>query len=129
MFFNLDFLSDGEFLYSIFECIENDVYLHELNVFKEVEKINRHNNKDTINDLLICIQIAINKFYFVPNDNILLITFFKYNSEKNSNCFLLETLLKFFNFEGNFLEMMLTFVGFYILKTFETIVLNKKEKQ
>lgn len=101
-YFFLDFLSESdEFLNSLFESIENSAYLYELSIFKDTKRINRHNNNDTITDLLICILLAINKFYLEPSRNVLLTTFYKYNSEKHSNCFLLESLLKFFNFEGN----------------------------
>ena len=86
----------------LLESIGNYIYLHELNIFKDVEQINKQNNKDTIDDLLICILLAINRFYLVWTENTVLIKFFEYNNQNNSNSFLLETLLKFFNFEGKF---------------------------
>ncbi len=92
----------------LYESIENEVFLQELNVFnnKTIERINQHNNRDTFNDLFISILLAINKFFYVPNENILINKLFFYNQNKSNSC-LLENLLKIFNFEGIILANLL----------------------
>lgn len=73
------------------------------------KKINQHEKYDTIVDLLISILLVINKKFFIPNENTLLIKFIYFNQKYGNNNRLLESLLKYFNFEGKFFNSFIFF--------------------